>query len=129
MVKVIPHNAWNYSTLNNFNNSNLPNQVVRKNIVLTQMRNEMKIRDPSVHYKNFYSWREKVRAPVEDKIINEIDERGLPEEESWKIVKEKKKLFHDVLEKSDYVSRKEVNEILYGDFDDENRRRIDRTFS
>jgi ATP-dependent Zn protease len=73
----------------------------------------MQLRDPSGQYKNFNSWTEKVQARIEDKIIKEVYERNLSLGESWKKMSEKKKRLYNLLEESDYIPRKKVNEILY----------------
>jgi hypothetical protein len=114
-IKVIPHNSWHYSTLNDCNNSNLPKPIIKRNIIRIVRDNEMKLRDPSGQHRNFSSWKEKVQARIEDKIINEIQERNLVLKESWMKMSEKKKMLYKLLEKSDYFPRKQVNEILYGD--------------
>jgi hypothetical protein len=83
LIKVGPPNSWHYSTLNNYNNSDLPKSIIKTNIVRTMRDNEMRLRDPSGQYKNFGSWKERMRAWVEDKIIKEVSERNLPGKESW----------------------------------------------
>jgi hypothetical protein len=67
-IKVIPHNSWHHSTLNDHNNSNLPKPIIKRNISRIMRDNEMKLRDPSGQYKSFSSWKEKVEARIEDKI-------------------------------------------------------------
>jgi hypothetical protein len=59
LIKVVPPNSWHYSTLNNYNNSNLPKQVIKENILRTMRDNKMRLRDTSGQYKNFGSWKEK----------------------------------------------------------------------
>jgi hypothetical protein len=114
-IKIVRHNSWHYSSLNNYNNPNLPKAILKKNIVRIWRDNEMKARDPSGQYKNFSSWKEKVQARIEDKIIKEVNGRNLPLEENWRKLSEKKKKLYNLLEESDYIPRKKVNEILYGD--------------
>jgi hypothetical protein len=129
LVKVIPHNSWHYSSLNNFNNSKLPKSVIKSNITKLRRDNEMQLRDPSGQYRNFTSWNEKVSARIEDKLIKEVYERNLPFGESVKKLIEKKKRLYTVLEESDYIPRKKVNEILYDDLKKEERSQKDKTFS
>jgi hypothetical protein len=113
LIKVIPHNSWHYSTLNNYNNSNLPTPIIKKNIIEIMRDNEIQLRDPSTQYKHFSSWKEKVRARIQDKIIKEVHQRNLSMEESWKKIVEKEKWLEELLKESDYVSRKQEKEILY----------------
>jgi hypothetical protein len=61
VIKVVPHNSWHYSTLNNYNDSNLPEPIVKKNITRIMRDNEMQLRDPSRQYRNFSRWKEKVK--------------------------------------------------------------------
>jgi hypothetical protein len=112
LIKVISHNSWNYSTLNNYNNSNLPKPVIKKSIIEIMRDNEMQLRDPSTQYKNFSSWQEKVRARIQDRIIKEIHQRNLSMEESWKKIIEKEKMLETLLKDFDYVPKKQEKEIL-----------------
>jgi hypothetical protein len=105
-IKVFPHNSWHYSKLNNYNNSNLPKPIIKRNITRIVRDNEMQLRDPTGQNRNFSSWKEKVQARVEDKIIKEVHERNLSLKESWMKMTEKKKKLYSLLEKSDYVPRK-----------------------
>jgi hypothetical protein len=115
LIKVVPPNSWHDPTLNNYNNSNLSEVVTKTNILRTIRDNEMRLRDPSGRYKNFGSWKERMPARVEDIIIKEVFKRNLSEKESWEKISEKKKMMYKLSEKSDYIPRKQVNEILYGD--------------
>jgi hypothetical protein len=103
VIKVVPHNSWHYSTLNNYNDSNLPEPIVKRNITRIVRDNEMQLRDPSGQYRNFSPWKEKVQARLEDKIIKEVYERNLSLEESWKKLSEKKSRMRKLLEESDYI--------------------------
>jgi hypothetical protein len=47
-IKVVPHDTWHYSTLNNFNNPSIPAPVIRQSIASIRMSNVMKINDPSI---------------------------------------------------------------------------------
>jgi hypothetical protein len=67
LIKGAPHDSWHYSSLNNYNNSNLPKPVVRNNFIRIWSVNEMQIRDPSGQYKNFSSWKEKVQTHTKTK--------------------------------------------------------------
>jgi hypothetical protein len=118
LIKVMPHNSWHYSSLNNYNNPSRPNSIIKQEII-TRVRNEMKIRDPSAKYKNFSSWKEKVRSRIQDKIIIEVYQRNLSEENSRIKIFEKKGMLETLLEETDFVTRKQENKILYGDVHDE----------